>query len=54
MNDVMADLASGAVDIMRYSIYHRLMVMLVSLDFVGQAPVMSLDLPRYPTTSSGP
>jgi hypothetical protein len=29
MNDAMADLASDAVDIMRYSLYHRLMVMLV-------------------------
>jgi hypothetical protein len=49
MNDVMADLASVAADIMRYSLYH------IDGDagkfgLVGQAP----DLPRYPTASSGP
>jgi hypothetical protein len=36
-NDAMADLASDAVDIMRYSSYHILMVMLVLIRYGSQA-----------------
>jgi hypothetical protein len=52
--DAMADLASDAAERNGGILFTTLMVMLVSLDSVGQVPVISSDLLRYPTASSGP
>jgi hypothetical protein len=53
-NEVMADLASDAVELYGGILFTTLMAMLVSFGHCGSGDSNSSDSPRYPTASSGP
>jgi hypothetical protein len=54
MNDMMVDLASDALNSKAVFSLPHIDGDAGEFGLVGQAPVMSSDLPRYPTASSGP